>query len=284
MAKTKLDRVLEILESQVSNSFGNEGMANTSEPTAQFPATNENTTSDVEAVVSNVTTNTEGTTVDAVEESLNVDELPQENNTADVIPGQVESDTFDKEFAELAALVWYNADAQAPAKSEQVAEQPSPVEEPISKEENDNYKKLYEKELERRVALEGDNRNVNAEVKYLRTMLEKEGDKYYWTIDKQKELEAELRVANAARMPDQIAPLWQSYLLWEETKTPTHKWRAIRDALNLVEGMTWVSAEEYYATILRTENKDIPEVKDKSSFTSTAQNINGQGKIPWFAL
>lgn len=105
MAKTKLDRVLEILESQVSNSFGNEGMANTSEPTAQFPATNENTTSDVEAVVSNVTTNTEGTTVDAVEESLNVDELPQENNTADVTPGQVESDTFDKEFAELAALV-----------------------------------------------------------------------------------------------------------------------------------------------------------------------------------
>ena len=37
--------------------------------------------------------------------------------------------------------------------------------------------------------------------------LEKEGDKYYSNIDKQKELEAELRVANAAKMPDQIAPL-----------------------------------------------------------------------------
>jgi hypothetical protein len=79
-------------------------------------------------------------------------------------------------------------------------------------------------------------------------------------------------------MPDQIAPLWQSYLLWEETKTPTHKWRAIKDALTLVENMTWVSAEDYYWTILRAENKDIPEVNDKASITSTSQNINGQPK------
>ena len=116
------------------------------------------------------------------------------------------------------------------------------------------------------------------------SMLEKEGDKYYWTIDKQKELEAELRSAKAAQMPEQIAPLWQSYLLWEETKTPTHKWRAIKDALTLVENMTWVSAEDYYWTILRAENKDVPEVNDKSPVTSTVQNLNWQKQSPFMSL
>jgi hypothetical protein len=52
MAKTKLDRVLELLEAQqaqVSNNMGNEGMTTTSEPTAQIPAVNETPTSDVVA-------------------------------------------------------------------------------------------------------------------------------------------------------------------------------------------------------------------------------------------
>jgi hypothetical protein len=38
-------------------------------------------------------------------------------------------------------------------------------------------------------------------------MLEKEGDKYYSNIDKQKELEAELRIARSSQMPEPIAPL-----------------------------------------------------------------------------
>lgn len=42
--------------------------------------------------------------------------------------------------------------------------------------------------------------------------------------------------------------------------------------------MTGVSAEDYYANILRTENPDIPEVRDRSSVTNTVQNINGQPK------
>ncbi len=55
MAKTKLDRVLEILEQQAAEKtvstqdLGTEGMANTSEPTAQIPEMTQATTSDVEA-------------------------------------------------------------------------------------------------------------------------------------------------------------------------------------------------------------------------------------------
>lgn len=268
MAKTKLDRVLELLEAQAqekavaTDNLGNEGMEPTSEPTAQIPATNEATTSEVEAPAQ---TDAGQVTMDS-----NPEDLPEKSTEAEV--DQTSSDTFDKDFEELAAMVGYDVNKQEPTAEQQS----DPVDEPLSEEENQNYKKLLDQEVERRIAAEGEARNAAAEAKYRKNMLEKEGDKYYSNIDKQKELEAELRVANAAKMPDQIAPLWQSYLLWEETKTPTHKWRAIKDALTLVENMTWVSAEEYYWNILRAENKDIPEVNDKSSITSTSQNINGQ--------
>jgi len=284
MAKTKLDRVLEILEQQVSQTAqASEGTANTSEPTAPEATTNETTVSDTEAPVvatAPVDNSTEGTETVT---DLNVDQLPEKSDATEA-PNQTESDSFDKDFAELAALVGYDVNAKQEQKPEEAELKPDPVDEPLTEEENQNYKKLYDQEVERRVVAEGEARNAVAESKYRKTMLEKEGDKYYWTIDKQKELEAELRSAKAAQMPEQIAPLWQSYLLWEETKTPTHKWRAIKDALTLVENMTWVSAEDYYWAILRAESKDIPEVKDKASITSTAQNMNGQNKAPFMML
>ena len=133
----------------------------------------------------------------------NPEDLPEKSSEAEA-PSQTESDTFDKDFAELAAMVGYDMNqpqAEAAAESD-------PVDEPLpTEEENQNYKKLLDQEVERRITAEGEARNAAAEAKYRKTMLEKEGDKYYSNIDKQKELEAELRVANAARMPDEIAPL-----------------------------------------------------------------------------
>lgn len=284
MAKTKLDRVLEILESQVSQTQAAEGTEPTSEPTVQTATTNETTVSDTEAPV--VATAPVDNTTEGAEQvtDLNVDQLPEKGDNATEAPSQTESDSFDKDFAELAALVGYDVNSKEWQEPEKTEPQPDPVDEPLTEEENQNYKKMFDQEVERRVAAEGEARNAVAEAKYRKTMLEKEGDKYYWTIDKQKELEAELRVAKAAQMPEEIAPLWQSYLLWQETKTPTHKWRAIKDALTLVEAMTWVSAEDYYWTILRAENKDVPEVNDKAPTTSTVQNLNWQKQTPFMSL
>lgn len=283
MAKTKLDRVLEILETQVSNAHASEVMESTSEPNVQQASTIETTVSDTEvpAVANAIVENTEGT-----EEvtDLNVDQLPEKNEVAAEVHAQTESDSFEKDFEELAKMIWYDVDSKTYNKSEEAEQKSDPVDEPLTEEENQNYKKMFDQEVERRIAAEGEARNAAAEVKYRKNMFEKEGDRYYWTIDKQKELEAELRSAKAAQMPEQIAPLWQSYLLWEETKTPTHKWRAIKDALTLVENMTWVSAEDYYWAILRTESKDIPEINDKSSITNTAQNMSGQNKAPFMLL
>ena len=201
MAKTKLDRVLELLEAQAqekavaTDTLGNEGMEQpTSEPTAQIPTTNETTTSEVEAPAQ----------ADAGQVTMdsNPEDLPEKSTEAEV--NQTEnSDTFDKDFEELAAMVGYDVNKQEPTAELQS----DPVDEPLTEEENQNYKKMFDQEVERRIAAEGEARNAAAEAKYRKNMLEKEGDKYYSNIDKQKELEAELRVANAAKMPDQIAPL-----------------------------------------------------------------------------
>ena len=135
----------------------------------------------------------------------NPEDLPEKSDVAET-QDQTESDTFEKDFAELAAMVGYDINTNQP-QAEAAAES-DPVDEPLpTEEENQNYKKLLDQEVERRITAEGEARNAAAEAKYRKTMLEKEGDKYYSNIDKQKELEAELRIANAARMPDQIAPL-----------------------------------------------------------------------------
>ena len=207
MAKTKLDRVLELLEAQAqqqavsTDNLGNDGQPNTSEATDQIPATNETTTSDVETPAT--VTLPEADAGQQVSMDSNPEDLPEKSSEAEA-PSQTESDTFDKDFAELAAMVGY--DVNQP-QAEAVAES-DPVDEPLpTEEENQNYKKLFDQEVERRLTAEGEARNAAAEAKYRKNMLEKEGDKYYSNIDKQKELEAELRVANAARMPDEIAPL-----------------------------------------------------------------------------
>jgi hypothetical protein len=209
MAKTKLDRVLELLEAQAQKSavstdnMGNDGQPNTSEATDQIPATTETTTSDVETPAA--VTLPEADAGQQVTMDSNPEDLPEKSLEAEA-PSQTESDSFDKDFAELAAMVGYDVSSKSEQESE-AAQQPDPVDEPLSDEENQNYKKMFDQEVERRVAAEGEARNAAAEAKYRKTMLEKEGDKYYSNIDKQKELEAELRVANASKMPDQIAPL-----------------------------------------------------------------------------
>lgn len=197
MAKTKLDRILEMLEDKATT-FGPQGMPNTSTDTAVESA--------------ETTTTLEG--------SLNVEALPPQEPQVQEVPQDIPeaaepqvsesapSDDFDTQFAELEALL--KADAQAPAtpQAEVPVDAATSTETKESVEINDqNYQQLFDQEVERRIALEGEARQAAAEAKYRKNMFEKEGDKYYSHIDKQKELEAELRIAQAAAMPEQIAPL-----------------------------------------------------------------------------
>lgn len=133
--------------------------------------------------------------------------------------------------------------------------------EPLTQGEQENYKKLYESELEKRIAIQWEKSELEAMVKYQQNMLDKQGDKQLNIIDKQKEMEVELRRAQAAQTPEEIIPLSQSYQIYQENKTPIHKYRLINQALDLVQKVTWVSAEDYLQQIFLTENKDIPNIE-----------------------
>lgn len=273
MAKTKMDRALEILEAQ-AKALGIGGDLNTSDDAAQIPTTIE-TAPEGGADA--------GVVPAAVEVQAPTESIPPKIDTPETAEPATEeqpSDDFDKQFAELEALL---KEDQAPAVSDPVdaGEEPK-KEEPLTEEQDQNFKKLHDAEIERRIAAEGEARQAAAEAKYRKNMFEKEGEKKYENIDKQKELEAELRIAKAAATPEAIAPLWQSYLVWKESGTPVHKYRAIKDALSLVEEMTWVSSMGYYEAILRAENKDIPWVDDTVPTTSKTQTQDKIGKIPMF--
>lgn len=134
-------------------------------------------------------------------------------------------------------------------------------EEPLSEEEQENYRKLYESEVSKRIEIQWKNSELEALVKYQQNMLDKQGDKQLDIIDKQKEMEIELRRAQSSQTPEEIIPLSQSYQIYQENKTPIHKYRLINQALDLVQKVTWVSAEDYLQQIFLTENKDIPNIE-----------------------
>ena len=90
-------------------------------------------------------------------------------------------------------------------------------------------------------------------------------------MDKIKGLEAQIRTVSANSIPENFVPLTQTYNLWQETKIPAHKWRAVKEALTIVENMTGVPASDYYNQIIKNESPDIPEVNDNSSTTSKLQ-------------
>ena len=134
-------------------------------------------------------------------------------------------------------------------------------EEPLSEDEQENYRKLYEAEVAKRIELQWKNSELEALTKYQQNMLDKQGDKQLDIIDKQKEMEIELRRAQSSQTPEEIIPLSQSYQIYQENKTPIHKYRLINQALDLVQKVTWVSAEDYLQQIFLTENKDIPNIE-----------------------
>lgn len=186
-----MDRILEILENKALN-FGSQGMPMSTD------------TADVPTETSTIQ---EGD-LSTVETDVQEQEVPQDIPEAveQQAPESTPSDDFDAQFAELEALLKGDDTVSQATEAQVPVDQESDQQPKVDINEN-NYQELFDKEVERRVALEGEARQATAEAKYRKAMFEKEGDKYYSHIDKQKELEAELRIAQSATMPEDIAPL-----------------------------------------------------------------------------
>lgn len=133
-----------------------------------------------------------------------------------------------------------------------------PVEEVPTEEENTIFRTKYEDELSKRIAIQSEKAELEAMVKYQQSLLDKQSDKHLSIIDKQKDLEAELRRAKSAQVPEELTNLVQSFLLYREHNTPVHKYRFLNNLLGLSQNETGISAEEYLQKIILSETKEVP--------------------------
>lgn len=262
---TKLDKILEWVESLLQTKAGVSDVA-VQQPVDQ---PQQNTVSvETDPVVDEQVDNTE------VEESI--ESQPEVQQEA-----PVEQDNFEEEFAQLVNM-FSNQETQTNAEQTQPVEEETKIDFSGSNTPDKDYQKLYEEELQKRMDFEWEKRDLSWQVNYLKSSLDKEGEKYWELMDKFKSMENELRTVSSRTIPENFVPLAQTYNLWQETNIPAHKWRAVKEALTIVENMTWVPASEYYNQIIQAENHDIPEVNDTSSTISKVWN--NDKKSPWWFI
>lgn len=278
---TKLDRILEWVESLLEKKAGVSDVTvqQSVDQPQQESVSDTNIDSD-----SNSESIDNQTSIDNV--SDNVETSNQQSDQAQQTEQQQDpyssQEDFDKEYDELLKAFWWDPTKQEESQQETVQQPNVAIEQ--QENSNQNFKELYEQELQKRLDYEWEQQNLLWQVNYLKSSLEKEGNKYWELMDKNKELEKELRTVNSRSIPEQFVPLSQTYNLWQETKIPAHKWRAVKEALTIVENMTWVPASGYYDQIIQAETHDIPEVNDKSSTVNKIDNGNKNGSQGFILL
>lgn len=172
-----------------------------------------------------------------VEEQQPAEEvMPQEtvDNAPSAEPQENDQSKFDWESAinEVESLLKEPTNIKEEKPVEEVT--PTP-------EEQELFKSKYEEELGKRIAIQSEKAELEAMVKYQQSLLDKQSDKHLTIIEKQKDLEAELRRAKSTQTPEVISPLAQAYQLYKESGTPVHKYRFLNTALELLQNEFGIS-------------------------------------------
>lgn len=207
-------------------------------------------------------------------------DLPAEVETTPAVEETSVEDSFDKDYEELLQLVSNNPtsvpEGEVPKEEATVESPEGEMPRGDSKPADEfDYKSLYETETEKRISFESEARQRELEAKYWREKFENEWDKYYSNIDRVKELESELRVANTKVAPEAVAPIVSSYNTWKETQSEAHKYVLLKDIMSLAEEITAVPATEYYEAVLRAGTKDVPDLTNVRSDTTATVPVGG---------
>lgn len=267
MQKSKIDRILEWVESIISKQAGtNDSNIDLSQQDNNSITTvSDNTENDNEVIENNEWVATEEVEQPQQEQQVIVEQTTPIQDTTVEESSTQQWDDFESIYNELMSSLQKKEDTQ-----QNNVDNSSSVN---TNQEVDttNYKELYEQERQKNLLLEWEKKDLTWQATYFKNSLDKEWEKQRELMDKIKDLEAELRTVNAKSIPEQFVPLTQTYNLRQETKIPAHKWRAVKEALTVVENLTWVPASDYYNQIIKNESPDIPEVNDHSSTTSKLQ-------------
>ena len=184
----------------------------------------------------------------------------------------------DEELNELEAMLKWN---QTPAQPEQQPEaQPETEpekEEPISEEENLNYKVKWKEEAAKTSQLEAENYRLQQQLKYANLELEDSTSRYGTLKDRQMELNNDIESLKNKVTPDDLIDLSDKYRVWTNVPNDATSVQLVQTICWLLSTVTWKNADWIFEDYLATRtNKDIPFTSSHSDNTSISTSGRNQ--------
>ena len=177
----------------------------------------------------------------------------------------------DAELDELEAMLKWNQKPEPEKQPEQQTE-PETVpekEEPISEEENLNYKVKWKEEAAKSSQLEAENYRLQQQLKYANLELEDSTSRYGTLKDRQMELNNDIESLKNKVTPDDLIDLSDKYRVWTNVPNDATSVQLVQTICWLLSTVTWKNADWIFEDYLATRtNKDIPFTSSHSDNTS----------------
>ena len=175
----------------------------------------------------------------------------------------------DAELDELENMIKWKPEAKQEVKVETTPE-PEPVkEQPISDEENLNYKVKWKEEASRNSQLEAENYRLQQQLKYANLELEDSTSRYGTLKDRQMELNNDIESLKNKVTPDDLMDLSDKYRVWTNVPNDATSVQLVQTICWLLTTVTWKNADWIFEDYLATRtNKDIPFTSSHSDNTS----------------
>lgn len=176
----------------------------------------------------------------------------------------------DEELNELEAMLKWNQTLAQPEQKPEIQPETEPEkEEPISEEENLNYKVKWKEEAAKTSQLEAENYRLQQQLKYVNLELEDSTSRYGTLKDRQMELNNDIESLKNKVTPDDLIDLSDKYRVWTNVPNDATSVQLVQTICWLLSTVTWKNADWIFEDYLATRtNKDIPFTSSHSDNTS----------------
>lgn len=185
----------------------------------------------------------------------------------------------DEELNELEAMLKWNQTQAQPEQKPEEQTQPETEpekEEPISEEENLNYKVKWKEEAAKTSQLEAENYRLQQQLKYANLELEDSTSRYGTLKDRQMELNNDIESLKNKVTPDDLMDLSDKYRVWTNVPNDATSVQLVQTICSLLSNVTWKNADWIFEDYLATRtNKDIPFTSSHSD--NTSMSTSGRG-------
>lgn len=186
----------------------------------------------------------------------------------------------DAELDELENMLKWKTEAKQEVQTETTPEPEPEKEQPISEEENLNYKVKWKEEASRNSQLEAENYRLQQQLKYANLELEDSTSRYGTLKDRQMELNNDIESLKNKVTPDDLMDLSDKYRVWTNVPNDATSVQLVQTICWLLTTVTWKNADWIFEDYLATRtNKDIPFTSshsDNTSMSTSGRNVDNR--------